>query len=288
MADCKRKLAGALEDLQGSEEPPAGDDPQAVAHYIARTFASGGPGSRLPGGRPSPLQRDPGPAGHGQHEARRSRGQAVPRPGIPYSDLLQDGFCGLLEAIDRFDLIHQTKLATYATWWIRQSMQQAVASGAYPVRLTPRHLRQLAQNQEAAERRTGRPGEHRGLGRGTSLTRDDHRIHARHGPRSRSTRPSTVDSSFTLLQTMSDPEGDPDRDVDTDEAVERLVEALRPREQEVLSLRFGLGGRERLSLSQVGTVARRLQGTRAPDPGSGPPEAPGLAERENLVERLAL
>ena len=86
------------------------------------------------------------------HVAKRFRDR-----GIPYSDLLQEGFCGLLEAIDRFDLIHQTKLATYATWWIRQSMQRAVASGAYPVRLTPRHLRQLAQNQEELERHE-RPG----------------------------------------------------------------------------------------------------------------------------------
>ena len=57
--------------------------------------------------------------------------------GVAYSDLLQEGFCGLLEAIDRFDLAHQTKLSTYATWWIRQSVQSAVASGAYPVRLAP-------------------------------------------------------------------------------------------------------------------------------------------------------
>ena len=81
------------------------------------------------------------------HVAKRFRDR-----GIPYGDLLQEGFCGLLEAIDRFDLNHETKLATYATWWIRQSMQRAVASGAYPVRLTPRHLRQLAQNQEESER----------------------------------------------------------------------------------------------------------------------------------------
>jgi RNA polymerase primary sigma factor len=41
-------------------------------------------------------------------------------------------------------------------------------------------------------------------------------------------------------------------DVETDEAIGRLMEILRPREQEVLSLRFGLGGQPRLSLSQVG------------------------------------
>ena len=90
------------------------------------------------------------------HVAKRFRDR-----GIAYSDLLQEGFCGLLEAIDRFDLTHETKLATYATWWIRQAMQRAVAAGAYPVRLSPRHLRQLAQNQEELERaeRAPRPAD---------------------------------------------------------------------------------------------------------------------------------
>ena len=66
------------------------------------------------------------------HVARRYRNR-----GVAYSDLVQDGFCGLLQAIDRFDLRHQTKLATYATWWIRQAIQSAVAAGAPAVRLTP-------------------------------------------------------------------------------------------------------------------------------------------------------
>ena len=62
------------------------------------------------------------------------------------------------------------------------------------------------------------------------------------------------EGSFSLLQTMSDPEGDRTADVDRDEAVGRLMDTLRPREQEVLGLRFGLGGKPRLSLSQVGKV----------------------------------
>ena len=61
-------------------------------------------------------------------------------------------------------------------------------------------------------------------------------------------------SSFRLIQTMSDPDGDRTIDVDTEETIEKLMEILRPREQEVLALRFGLGGRERLSLTQVGRI----------------------------------
>ena len=45
--------------------------------------------------------------------------------GIPPGDLIQEGFCALLVAIDRFDLVNQTRLATYAIWWIRQAIQRS-------------------------------------------------------------------------------------------------------------------------------------------------------------------
>ena len=67
--------------------------------------------------------------------------------GVSSADLVQEGFCGLLSAIDRFDTMNQTRLATYAIWWIRQAIQRAVAAGAYPVRLNPKQLHQLAQGQ---------------------------------------------------------------------------------------------------------------------------------------------
>ena len=64
--------------------------------------------------------------------------------GIPPGDLIQEGFCALLVAIDRFDVLNQSRLSTYAIWWIRQAIQRAVASEAYPVRLNPRQLHRLA------------------------------------------------------------------------------------------------------------------------------------------------
>ena len=62
------------------------------------------------------------------------------------------------------------------------------------------------------------------------------------------------DSNFNLMQTMSDPEGDRTGEIDMDETVGKMMDVLRPREQQVLALRFGLGGKARLSLSQVGKV----------------------------------
>jgi RNA polymerase primary sigma factor len=176
------------------------------------------------------------------HVAKRFRDR-----GIAFSDLIQEGFCGLLEAIDRFDLSHETKLATYATWWIRQAMQRAVAAGAYPVRLSPRHLRQLAQSQEQLESAAS----------GQSVSSSSEmllRIHAATRPTVSLDAQLDSDTNFSLLQTMSDPDGDRTDDVDMDEIIAKMMNSLRDREQQVLALRFGLGGKPRLSLSQVGKV----------------------------------
>ncbi len=262
MADCKRKLARALEDIEGSEAVRAGDDPQSLAHYLAQGMSRNGPEHARLGAvhrRYCELRSTLALANMKlvAHVAKRFRDR-----GIPYSDLLQDGFCGLLEAIDRFDLTHQTKLATYATWWIRQAMQRAVAACAYPVRLTPRHLRQLAHDQEHKERMEASLD---GAGADGASGGSDiiSFIHAATRPAVSLDASRNRSANFNLLQTISDPEGDVTSQVDTNEAVGHLMEVLRPREQEVVALRFGLGGRDRLSLSQVGACSR------SPRSGSG-------------------
>ena len=247
LAECKRKLAEALARVEGADVQGA-DEPQGLAEHIAALIVSGGPAQVRLGAvfrRYSELRGKLALANMRliAHVAKRFRDR-----GVAYSDLLQEGFCGLLEAIDRFDLSHETKLATYATWWIRQAMQRAVAAGAYPVRLSPRHLRQLARDREEIDLgRAGTTGEAGTLPAPSSMI---HYIHA-------ATRPTvSLDSSsdFTLRQTVSDPAGDRTFAFERGEAMDKLMTMLRPREREVLSLRYGLGDTPRLSLSQVGKV----------------------------------
>ncbi len=252
LGDCKSKLAEALARIPGYEMPRGADDPQALAHHIASFYAGHGPSEARLGAifrRYSELRGKLALANMRliAHVAKRFRDR-----GVSYSDLLQEGFCGLLEAIDRFDLNHQTKLATYATWWIRQSMQRAVAAGAYPVRLSPRHLRQLAQNQDGVDPKDGEDEAGNAVpGVSSEMIR---RIHTATRPTISLDASLDFDSNFNLMQTMSDPEGDRTGDVDMDETVGKMMDVLRPREQQVLALRFGLGGQSRLSLSQVGKV----------------------------------
>lgn len=252
LGECKRKLADALSNVPGYELPQGADNPQALAHHIASFYAGNGPAEARLGAifhRYSELRGKLALANMRlvAHVAKRFRDR-----GLSHSDLLQEGFCGLLEAIDRFDLTHETKLATYATWWIRQAMQRAVAAGAYPVRLSPRHLRQLAQNQDNLDQKEGASGP--GLNVPGVSSEMIQRIHTATRPTISLDATIDSDSNFNLMQTMSDPEGDRTGDIDMDETVGKMMDVLRPREQQVLALRFGLGGKGRLSLSQVGKV----------------------------------
>ncbi len=183
------------------------------------------------------------------HVAKRFKNR-----GIAHTDLIQEGFCGLLEAIDRFDASHETKLATYATWWIRQSMQKAVASGAYPVKLSPRHLRQLAQNQEkveGADPAAGTTDKKAEAGEVSELIR---RVHTATRPTISLNATLDYESTFSLIQTIVQKDVEDSDERNAGETISKLVSELRPREQQVLQLRFGLGGRRKLSLSQVGKV----------------------------------
>jgi RNA polymerase primary sigma factor len=250
LAGCKRKLARALARIPGANAPDRSAGPQAPTNSPAGFYAGDGLAEARLGAifrRYSELRGKLALANMRlvAHVARRFRDR-----GIAYADLLQEGFCGLLEAIDRFDLSRETKLATYATWWIRQAMQKAVASGAYPVRLSPRHLRQLARNQDELERGPAAPGDDDPAAASELI----HRIHTATRPTVSLNAAYDADSSFSLIQTMTYDDGDPSDSVDMDEAVARLFQVLRPREQEVLALRFGLGGQPRLSLSQVGKL----------------------------------
>jgi RNA polymerase primary sigma factor len=248
LGDCKAKLGKALASVRSAQDVPDGADaPRAFTQYVADFYArNGGGASEARLGAVFRLYSE----ARGKlalanvrlvaHVAKRFRDR-----GIAHADLLQEGFCGLLEAIDRFDLTHETKLATYATWWIRQAMQQAVAAGAYPVRLTPRHLRQLAQSQEEVGR-----DDPAGAG-GTETIR---RIHDATRPAVSLDAKFDGETQFSLLEMISDPEADLTIDVDMEEMIAQLIGSLQPREQQVLTLRFGLGGKSRHSLSMVGQV----------------------------------
>jgi RNA polymerase primary sigma factor len=245
LAECRQTLAQALARARGRDFAEPNPDSRAQSELIARAYRDRGAAD---GALEAAFDRYFGLRAEltlanmrlVAHVAKRYRDR-----GVAYADLIQEGFCGLLDSIDRFDLSHRTKLSTYATWWIRRAVQTAVAGGAYPVRLTPRHLRELARDQSESDPTAPRQGV-RPRARSTTVQRIQS-----------ATRPSVSLDEVRLgpRRDAGEPTGDRAGDPrELDEVVDKWMVSLRPRERQVLSYRFGLGGGPRLSLSQVGKV----------------------------------
>src|SRR5215211_7058025 len=66
--------------------------------------------------------------------AKKSRGR-----GLPFEDLIQEGNIGLMKAVGKFDSDRGFRFASYATWWIRQNIQRAVADKGRTIRI-PAHI----------------------------------------------------------------------------------------------------------------------------------------------------
>ncbi len=190
------------------------------------------------------------------HVAKRFRHHA-----LGYSDLLQEAVCGLMQAIDRFDVSHGTRLATYATWWIRQTLQIAVARQSHLVSLSPHHLQELGLLQQESEA-LAHGGQHLPSPQelasrtGSSL---EHLTHLQTATRAPVSLNAVLDddSDFKLTEAMPDNESQIQRqNSERQEALTFLMENLRPRERKVLDLRFGLTGSGTHSLRQIGHLLR--------------------------------
>src|SRR5918994_736658 len=189
--------------------------------------------------------------------AKKSRGR-----GLPFEDLIQEGNIGLMKAVEKFDSDRGFRFATYATWWIRQAVQRAVADKGRTIRV-PVHLgekmRKMARtyNELWAEMQRAPSDEMVAERLGWSVEGIREVKDAMPDATTSLNQPLTSDEGSSELgelvedERSSDTPGTVMSGMETSqlgEAIDRLPERYRY----VLVRRYGLDGKDPATLAEVG------------------------------------
>jgi RNA polymerase nonessential primary-like sigma factor len=182
--------------------------------------------------------------------------------GLPFPDLIEEGNLGLMHALDKFDPERGFRFSTYATWWIRQSVEKALMSQVRTVRLPVHVIREINQvlrarrfleQALAAEARSPQIEDIASLTGKSIEDVVDALAMAEHS--TSLDAPRNLDPGTSLLDFISDERiAGPDQGVERSQLDEMLyswLKGLKDDQQVVVVRRFGLDNQEPATLEEV-------------------------------------
>jgi len=182
------------------------------------------------------------------------------RRGIPLLDLVEEGNLGLIHALEKFDPERGFRFSTYATWWVRQAIERAIMNQSRTIRLPVHILKEINQVLRAMrplESRLSREGMIEQAAASLEKSPDAVRNILNLNEYIASLdAPLEVDAQHSMLDFIVDEGGTPETLLHIHE-VSRLVQEwlsqLTNRQREVISRRYGLNGREAVTLDTIAT-----------------------------------
>ncbi|MDB4088018.1 RNA polymerase sigma factor RpoD/SigA [Flavobacteriales bacterium] len=181
--------------------------------------------------------------------------------GLTLPDLINEGNLGLIKAAQRFDETRGFKFISYAVWWIRQSILQALAEQSRIVRLPLNQvgsLNKLNKTFSRLEQQYERaPSEHE-LADELEVTNakvsDTLRVGGRHVSVDAPFQEGEDNSLLDVLINSDSPTADTDLMIESlQREIKRSLSTLSEREREVIILFFGIGMKHGLTLEEIGT-----------------------------------
>jgi RNA polymerase primary sigma factor len=193
-------------------------------------------------------------------------------PTVQRTELLQEGVLGLLRALERYEPERGVPFWGYASWWVRQAMQQLVAELTRPTVLSDRALRHLARLNDAhraALREGGHEPTRAELAERTGLTLEqvDDLLAVERAPRSLDEPLPGQDTTVGAFgELIADPLAEDEYErvlnaIQTEELL-GLLSTLRDRERAIVRARYGLDGEEqslREVAARLGVSAERVR-----------------------------
>ncbi len=182
--------------------------------------------------------------------------------GVSLSDLINEGNLGLIRAAHKFDETKGIKFISYAVWWIRQSILQALAEQSRIVRVPLNRagaLHRIGKRASTLLQELGRQPTHLEIAQGLDITEEEvaktmliSQVHLSLDA------PMTPGEDNRLLDYLPDTTNrTPDEatfEKALTEAIEESLSGLKERESKILRLYFGLDGEDPMTLEDIGTL----------------------------------